>query len=61
MLIFKSEEARVRLWMEQIDKWIAAANRERAGVATSVTAPAGGDGDDQRQRLREMTDRLKDL
>jgi len=58
-LIFKSEEARVRKWMEQIDKWIAAANRERAAVATS--ARAGGDGDDQRQRLQEMTDRLKDL
>ena len=59
MLIFKSEEARVRQWMEQIDKWIAAANRERAARATP--AIARGDADDQRQKLQEMTDRLKDL
>ena len=59
MLIFKSEEARVRQWMEQIDKWIAAANRERAARATP--AIARDDADDQRQKLQEMTDRLKDL
>jgi hypothetical protein len=41
--------------MEQIDKWIAAANRKRAGTHE------GGDGDDQRQRIQRMTDRLKDL
>jgi hypothetical protein len=61
MLIFTSEEARIRVWMEQIDKWIAAANRKRADVATSVTTREGGDGDEGRQRLQEMTDRLKDL
>jgi hypothetical protein len=61
MLIFTSEEARVRVWMEQIDKWIAAANRKRADMATSVTTREGGDGDDQRQRIQKMTDRLKDL
>jgi hypothetical protein len=61
MLIFTSEEARIRVWMEQIDKWIAAANRKRADMATSVTTREGGDGDDQRQKIQEMTDRLKDL
>ena len=61
MLTFKSEEVRVRMWMEQIDKWITAANRKCAGMATSMTTQQGGDGDDQRQRIREMTDRLKDL
>jgi hypothetical protein len=60
MLIFTSEEARIRVWMEQIDKWIAAANRKRADMATSVTAREGGDGD-QRQKIQEMADRLKDL
>jgi hypothetical protein len=60
-MIFTSEEARVKVWMEQIDKWIAAANRKRADMAASVTARAGGDGDDQRQKIQEMTDRLKDL
>ena len=61
MLIFTSEEARVKVWMEQIDKWIAAANRKRADMAASVTAREGGDGDDQRRKIQEMTDRLKDL
>ena len=61
MLIFTSEEARVRVWMEQIDKWIAAANRKRADMAGSVAAPEGGDGDERRQAIQEMTDRLKDL
>ena len=42
MLIFKSEEARVRLWMEQIDKWIAAANWRRADMATSVERTKAG-------------------
>ena len=59
MLIFTSEEARVRVWMEQIDKWIAAANRERAARTTPTIAR--DDADDQRQKLQEMTDRLKDL
>jgi len=60
-LIFTSEEARVRVWMEQIDKWIAAANRKRADMATSVTTCEGGEGDDHQQRIQEMTNRLKDL
>ena len=60
-MIFTSEEARVRVWMAQIDKWIAAANRKRADMAASVTARVGGDGDDERQKIQEMTDRLKDL
>jgi hypothetical protein len=60
-LIFTSAEARVRVWMEQIDKWIAAANRKRADMATSVTTREDGHGDDQRQKMQEMTERLKDL
>jgi hypothetical protein len=61
MLIFTSEEARVRLWVAQIDQWIAAANRKRAEMARAMATPAGGDGDDRRQRIREVTDRLKGL
>jgi hypothetical protein len=61
VLIFTSEEVRVRVWMEQIDKWITAANRKRADMARSVTTREGGNEDDQRQRIQEMTDRLKDL
>ena len=61
MLIFTSEEARVPLWMEQIDKWIAAANQKCADMAGSVATREGGAGDDRRERLWEVTDRLKDL
>jgi hypothetical protein len=60
-LIFTSEEGRVLMWVQQIDKWIAAANRKRADMTPPVTTREGGDGDDQRQRILEMTDRLKDL
>ncbi len=60
MLIFTSEEARVRLWMEQIDQWMAAANQKCAALAGAVGAPEGGGADDVR-RLQEVTDRLKDL
>jgi hypothetical protein len=60
-LTFTSEEARIRVWMEQIDKWIAAANQKRADMATLVTTREGSDGGDQQQRIQEMTDRLKDL
>jgi hypothetical protein len=59
-LIFTSEEGRIRVWVEQIDKWIDAANRKRADMATSVTAREDGDGG-QRQKIQEMADRLKDL
>ena len=61
MLIFASEEARVPLWMEQIDKWIDAANRKRAEMTGSMATGEDGGGDDRRQTLRELTDRLKDL
>jgi hypothetical protein len=60
-LIFASEEARVPLWMEQIDKWIDAANRKRADMTGSVATREDGGGDDRRQTLQEVKDRLKDL
>jgi hypothetical protein len=58
-LTFTSEEALVPLWIEQIDKWIAAANQKCSEVATPAREEAAG-GDDRR-RLQEATDRLKDL
>jgi hypothetical protein len=61
MLVFTSEEARVPRWMEQIDKWIAAANRKCADMAGSVAMREGGAGDQRQERLVEVTDRLKDL
>ena len=60
MLIFTSEEARVKVWMEQIDKWIAAANRKRAEMA-GLVAPRVDGADEREQTLREVTDRLKGL
>jgi len=59
-LIFSSEEARVPVWINQIDKWIAAANQKHAEMTGSV-APREDSGDEREQRLREVTDRLKGL
>ena len=59
-LIFTSEEALVPLWIGQIDKWIAAANQKHSDVATPAARGEAAGGDD-RQRLQEATDRLKDL
>jgi hypothetical protein len=61
MLIFASEEARVRVWIEQIDKWIVAANRKCAEMAGSGTTQEGDPGADREERLSNLTDRLKDL
>ena len=60
-LIFTSEEARVPLWIEQIDKWIAAANQKHADAIRSPARREVEGVDDRRQRLQEATDRLKDL
>jgi len=59
-LIFSSEEARVPVWINQIDKWIAAANQKHAKMTRS-TAPREDSGDEREHRLREVTDRLKGL
>ena len=59
-LIFSTEEARVPVWINQIDKWIAAANQKPAEMTGSV-APREDSGDEREQRLREVTDRLKGL
>ena len=59
-LIFSTEEARVPVWINQIDKWIAAANQKHAEMTGSV-APREDSGDEREQRLREVTDRLKGL
>ena len=59
-LTFTSEEAQVPVWIEQIDKWIVAANRKHSAMATLATSGEVAGGDD-RQKLQEATDRLKDL
>ena len=59
-LIFSTEEARVPVWINQIDKWIAAANQKHAEM-TGSAAPREDSGDEREQRLREVTDRLKGL
>lgn len=61
VLIFTSEEVRVQLWIEQIDKWIVAANQKYADVTASAARREVAGVDDQRPRLQEVTDRLKDL
>jgi hypothetical protein len=60
LLIFTSGEALVPLWIEQIDRWIAAANQQHSEVARSAATEVA-DGDDRGRKLRELTDRLKEL
>ena len=60
-LLFTSEEALVPLWIEQIDRWIAAANQKHSEVASSVATQDVADVDDRRRRLQEVTERFKDL
>jgi hypothetical protein len=50
-LIFSSEEARVPLWISQIDKWIAAANQKYAQMTGSV-APREESGDARAEAAR---------
>ena len=59
-LTFTSEEPLIPQWIEQIDKWIAAAN-QKLSDATAPEASAGVAGGDDRQRLQEAAERLKDL
>jgi hypothetical protein len=59
-LIFSSEEARVPVWIQQIDKWIAAANLKHAEIAGSAATPEVTAGE-REQKLRGATDRLKGL
>ncbi|HWC02702.1 MAG TPA: hypothetical protein VHF87_08015 [Methylomirabilota bacterium] len=61
MLLFESEEARVRVWIDQIDKWIAAANQKLAAQMAGSVATREVGGDEREQKLREVTDRLKGL
>jgi len=60
-LVFSSEEARVPMWIDQIDKWIAAANRKCAEKAAAAAPPGDGRDPGGREQLRELTDRLRSL
>ena len=63
-LMFTSEERQVGLWIELIDQWITAANRKCADLPESLTRQQAVE-DEQAQerlhRLREATERFKDL
>ena len=59
-MTFTSEEALIPLWIEQIDKWIVAANEKLSDATAPEASGDVADGDD-RQRLQEAADRLKDL
>jgi hypothetical protein len=60
VLTFTSEEALIPHWIEQIDKWIAAANQKLSDATAPETSGDVMDGVD-RQRLQEAADRFKDL
>ena len=64
-LMFTSEEAHVRLWIELIDEWIAAANDActecAASEARRLVDQENADEIDRSRQLREATERFKDL
>ena len=63
-LMFTSDESHVRLWMQQIDEWIAAANAacaERPESAARRQIEAGEDERERQRRLQEATERYKNL
>lgn len=61
-LLFTSEQVHVPLWIQQIDRWIAAANQKCADPPSGTREMAQGEKDeDRRRRLREATEMFKDL
>ena len=63
-LMFTSEDSFVRMWIQLIDEWIAAANDACAGKAAVVTrqeVDRNGDEREHERQLREATERYKDL
>lgn len=63
-LLFSSEESRVRVWIQQIDAWIAAANDACAERPASSVQADDERAEAERQRQREMgeaTERYKNL
>lgn len=63
-LTFRSEETDVRLWIQLIDEWIAAANQKLADRPESVTRRHVDQTEEERERqrrLQEATERYKDL
>ncbi len=63
-LIFTSEEGQVSLWIQLIDDWISAANRRCADLPESLTKHQAVQDEHERERLRrlrEATERFKDL
>jgi hypothetical protein len=62
-LLFTSEQVHVPLWIQQIDRWIEAANQKCAQLPSSGTRQTTQDekDEDRRRRLREATEMFKDL
>ena len=62
-LLFTSEEALVRQWIQLIDEWIAAANDAcaQSAVAARQAVDRNGDEREHERQLREATERYKDL
>jgi len=63
-LTFTSEEGHVRQWIQLIDEWIAVANQACAEQPESLTRRQAKRGEDElehQRRLREATERYKNL
>jgi hypothetical protein len=60
-LVFTSDEHQVGLWIQWIDRWIAAANRQTVDVPDPSTRQQAAQDEQARerlQRLREATERF---
>ena len=62
-LLFTSEDSFVRVWIQLIDEWIAAANDAcaQSAVVARQDVDRNGDEREHERQLREATERYKDL
>lgn len=60
-MIFDSEEANVRDWIEFLEKWIASANLRYAEQLRQEEAAREAQAADPAQRLRDLEERFKNL
>ena len=62
-LIFTSEDSFVRVWIQLIDEWIAAANDAcaQSAIVARQEVDRNGDEREHERQLRDATERYKDL
>ncbi|MBI2205462.1 MAG: hypothetical protein HYU41_16570 [Candidatus Rokubacteria bacterium] len=64
VLVFKSDESRVEHWVQSIDKWMASTNARAAMRFESASRERAAREDaetKERERIRQLNERFKDL